>query len=439
MRVAVIGAGKMGLPIGCRFADRGAEVVMCDINPGLVEKINRGESPIDEPGIPEILSRAVSGGRLKATTDTVSAVSSSTVIVVIVPALLTRDRQIDYSVLESASEQIAAGLQSGQLVIYETTVPLGGTRHLIGVLETSGLKAGKDFDVAFSPERVKSRAVLDRLTKNPKVVGGITPEAEQRAAQFYDKYLGAEVITMGSLEAAELVKLAGMIYRDVNIALANELARYAETAGLDLGRVIAAANTNGEAAILLPGIGVGGHCTPVYPYFLTDDAEKRGSPVTLASSARRINDSQPAYLLDRLERLWKPLRGVSALVLGLGFRPGVKEDSYSPAYPLGEELSRRGARVSLHDPLYSAEEISSRGFVPGSLEAVEGPELLILNTAHSGYGKLDFKALAVKGLKAVMDGRNLWDPETVREAGIFYYGVGVPCTPQPDRLGRRSY
>ncbi|MGH9719521.1 MAG: nucleotide sugar dehydrogenase [Bryobacteraceae bacterium] len=427
MKVTVVGAGKMGLPLICQFAARGATVWACDASAAVVDAINRGACPIDEPGIPEMLAAGVAAGKIRATTDTTAAASGSDVIVVIVPVLLTADKDAELSIIEAVSRQIAAGLRRGAMVSYETTLPVGTTRRLGGILETSGLKAGVDFDLVFSPERVKSQLVIQRLSENPKVVGGVTPASAARASDFYREYLGAPVINVGTTEAAELVKLAGMLYRDVNIALSNELARYAEYSGIDLYPVIEAANTDGEAYLLRPGIGVGGHCTPVYPYFLIRDSERKGEPMRLASLGRSINDEQPAYALDRLERLWGPLKGRRALILGLGFRPQVKEHICSPAFPLREELARRGAAVLLNDPLYTDEEIRSHGFSPCSLSAPSLPEVIVLNTTHDAYRGIDFAALAGRGVQAVVDGRALWPPDLVRQAGLVYLGVGRPA------------
>jgi nucleotide sugar dehydrogenase len=208
-----------------------------------------------------------------------------------------------------------------------------------------------------------------------------------------------------------------MIYRDVNIALANELAAYAQSVGVNFERVRQAANTDGEANILIPGIGVGGHCTPVYPYFLINEARQRGTVVELAEASRRINEAQPARMLDNLG----DLSGKSVLILGLGFRPQVKETAYSPAFTLNKELKKRAARVRLHDPLYSDDEIRHYGFEPGDLS---GNEVLILNTAHKFYRELDWAALAKSGVKKVLDGRNFFDGEAVKREGIAYLGVG---------------
>ncbi len=420
--VAVVGAGKMGLPLACQFARRGADVLACDINPKVVDAINAGKSPVDEPGLPEAIAETVKAGRLKATTKISEAAAKSDVIVVIVPVLLTAAREADLSLISSAAREIAKGLKKGALVSFETTLPVGTTRAALKpLLEESGLAAGKDFHLAFSPERVKSRKVFEHLEKNPKIVGGLTPACAKRASEFYSQFLGAPANNLGSLESAELAKLAGMVYRDVNIALANELARYAELIGVDLASVIAAANTDGESALLSPGIGVGGHCTPVYPYFLNNDARRRGAPQSLSERARFVNDAQSAKALDRLEREWAPLPGRRVLILGLGFRPEVKEDACSTAYLLKDALAARGAKTFLHDPLYSDDEIKAHGFTPG---VIEDAEVIVLNTAHKPYAKLDFKKLAKAGLKAVVDGRNLWDAKEARAAGLFYLGIG---------------
>lgn len=430
MRVAVIGAGKMGLPLACQIASRGASVIVCDTNPRIVDLINQGHCPLDEPGLPGLLERVAKEARLRAWTDTTQAVSESEVVITIVPVMLTSEKRPELSLIESVTREIAAGLKPGMMISYETTLPVGGTRRLGQILETSGWKAGDDFDLVFSPERVKSRFVLDRLAETPKMVGGLTPAGAERAARFYADYLGAPTINLGSLEASEFAKLAGMVYRDVNIALSNELARYAELAGIDFGPVMAASNTDGETSLLHPGIGVGGHCTPVYPYFLIHGASQLGLPMHLPRAARAINDGQVAHAIDRLEQWFKPIRGIQVTILGLGFRPGVKEHTCSPAFLLRDELEGRGAKVKLHDPLYDDEEVRSHGFEPGEVDG----EVLILSTAHEPFRHLNFEDLAQRGLKAVVDGRNLWCPEEVCQAGVLYIGIGKPA--QGSRLGR---
>jgi nucleotide sugar dehydrogenase len=437
VKVAVVGAGKLGLPLACQLARRGARVTACDVDADRVEAIRRGECPIDEPGVPELMASLVAEGRLDATVDTAGAAGESGAIVVIVPALLTPDRDIDAGALQQVSREIARTLQPGTLVSYETTMPVGGTRRLLlPLLEAGGLRAGRDFDLVFSPERVKSREILRHLETRPKVLGGHTREAAERAAEFYGRYLGAPVLDAGSLEGAELVKLAGMVYRDVNIALSNEIACYCEILGVDLTELVGAINTDGEAALLEPGIGVGGHCTPVYPHFLIRDAARRGLDMRLATLARAVNDDQVSHSLDRLEARVGRLAGVRVLLLGLGFRPGVKEHAFSPAFLLRDQLSRRGAHVTLDDPLYRLTEIEALGFAPGSLDRDPAPEIVVLNTAHPAYLELDFGELAKRGLRAVLDGRNAWSPGAVRAEGLVYLGIGRPDVPGVGQEGR---
>lgn len=425
MNVVVVGGGRMGLPLACVFADNGAATTVCDVNPTLVETLNAGRCPYEEPGLAELIRTVHDAGRFKASTDTPGAVAGADVIVVIVPAHLTPERDIDFAILQAASAAVGKGLRRGALVSYETTVSVRGTRQrLIPVLEKhSGLKAGDDFQVAFSPERVKANLVLSRLRETPKVVGGYDDASRKKAVAFYRKYLGAPVDDVGTIEAAELSKLVGMVYRDVNIALANELAAFCEAVGVDFELVRLASNKDGEANLLIPGIGVGGHCTPVYPYFLTREARRLGVPQRLPEIARSINDAQPGRHVQRLANSWKPLENKRVHILGLGFRPGVKVDTFSSAYALRAELTEQNAIVSLEDPFYSESEIERAGFAPARA-GVDALDAVILNTAHAEFADADFESWRATGIEAVVDGRDLWNADAVQRAGLLYLGLG---------------
>jgi nucleotide sugar dehydrogenase len=218
-----------------------------------------------------------------------------------------------------------------------------------------------------------------------------------------------------------MTKLLGMLYRDVNIALANELAAFCELAAVDFERVRAAANRDGEAHVLMPGIGVGGHCTPVYPYFLTRESRRRGLTQRLSETSREINDGQPTRQIQRVETAWRSLRGQKVHLLGLGFRPGVKVDTLSPAYALRDALSALDADVKLADPFYTDEEIRAAGFSPG---AAEGAVVVVLNTGHPQFARPDFASWRRAGVEVVVDGRNLWSQEAAEDAGLLYFGIG---------------
>lgn len=426
MKVAVLGAGKMGLPLACVLASRGADVTACDPNEELISAINAAEAPFDEPGLGELLASTVHAGRLRGTTDNREGIAGTDVAIVIVPVKLSPDRTADLSIIESIADDLAAALPRGALAVFETTLPVGTSRRLGSRIEgKSGMKAGSDFFLAFSPERVKSRLVLRHLCEHPKIIGGHDPESSARCVAFYERFLGAPVIDVGTLEAAELAKLAGMAYRDVNIALANELARYSERMGIDFEPVRISANTDGESMILVPGIGVGGHCTPVYPYFLLQGTRERGS-LELVERGRKINETQPAAVLDRLG----PLSGRRITILGVAFRPEVKEASYSPAFALRDEIARRGGRCAAVDPLFTDDELRALGFEPGATE--DGAYALVLQTGHQAFREIDLKAVARAGTEVVVDGRRFWSRDTVESVGMTYVGVGVPAK-QDDR------
>jgi nucleotide sugar dehydrogenase len=265
-RAVVVGAGKMGLPLAVQFARHGWNVTAVDVNPEVVAGVNAGRSHVtEEPGLAEGVAEVHAAGLLRATMDAAAAVREADVAVLIVPVMLDDAQQPDYRYMDSAVDSIAPGVHAGVTIIFETTLPVGDTRgRFTPRLEAvSGLKAEKDFFVAFSPERLYSGAVFANLATYPKLVGGIGPESTRRAAVFYDSVLDAEVVAMSGAEAAEFSKIADTTYRDVNIALANDFARYADRVGVDIQEVIDAANSQPYSHIHQPGIGVGGHCIPV--------------------------------------------------------------------------------------------------------------------------------------------------------------------------------
>lgn len=421
-RVAVAGLGRIGLPLATRFATRGLRVLGVDTDAALVDAVNAGRCPYDgEEGLAEELSRGVSRGKLSAATGTADAADTD-VVVIIVRVGLDADGRVDFSQLDAAAAGAGPALRRNSLVLLETTVPVGTTRHRLGPrLEASGLRAGADFRLAFSPERVSVGHVLRDLAAYPKVVGGIDTASTKAAADFYHDALGVEVVSVRDCETAEFVKLAETTYRDVNIALANELAQYADRLGIDAVDAFAAANSQPYSHLHQPGVGVGGHCIPVNSQFLPDE----GARLRLPALARQANDSMARYAVDRLEAaLGGPgsLQGKTVLILGVAYRPGVKEAANSPALRLACELSRRGAEALAHDPLFSAEELSALGLRPAPALPPPGVDAVILSTAHEQYLGLDLGSF--KGCRVVLDGRNALPRETVERAGLLYLGIG---------------
>lgn len=422
MRVVVVALGKIGLPIAAQAARFGHQVTGCDTNPEVVAAVNSGRTPFPgEAGLQELLKELVDGGSLRASTDTTAAVAEGADLVIAVPPLIVDDQaHPDYRILDAVIEDIGHGLQPGTVVSVETTLPVHTTRkRLAPALEThSGLHAERDFFVVHSPERVYSGRVFEDLDTYPKLIGGLSPEGEDRGAELYESFLNAEVRKMGSAEAAELTKLAETTYRDVNIALANEFARYADREGLDLQRVIDAANSQPFSHIHRPGVAVGGHCIPVYPRFYLE-----GDPAArLPALARQINEAMPAYAVDLLAgALKEELAGKTVLLLGVTYRGGVKETAFSGALSLREELSSRGANVLASDPLYTPAELSELGFSPWGDERVDGA---ILQADHEQYRQLT--PADIPGVRAIVDGRGILQPQDWEPAAVTLRRIGRP-------------
>lgn len=426
MKICVIGLGKIGLPLAAQYAGKGFRVIGCDVNQEVVDSINQGISHIqEEPGLDDKVKAAVEKGLLSATTDTVKAVKKSDVIVVIVPLVVDSKGNINYSIIDSVTGMVSKGLQRDSLVVYETTLPVGDTRNrLTPILEKSGLRAGEDFYVVFSPERVSSGVMFEYLRDIPKIVGGIDEKSNRRGVEFYTKVLDSRIISVKSSEAAEAAKLFDMIYRDVNIALANEFARFCQAKGLDVVDIIRASNTNPFSRILNPGVGVGGHCAPVYPYFLIKNASDFGVSLTLARKAREINDEMPGYTVNLLRGELGDLRSRNILVLGLAYRGNVKETFLSPSISVIEHLKSAGANVYLNDPIFSQGEIESFGVEYADLNNLNSLDAVVLVTNHREYKDLDFESLKEKGVKVIVDGRNSLGKEKIEEYGIIYRGIG---------------
>ena len=423
MRVAVVGLGHVGLPLAVQFAGRGHEVVGCDIDARIVDEINAGRAPHDdEAALVEQVPHLVRSGRLRATTDDAEGVRGAEVVIVIVPLAVDARREIDYGPIDAATVDIARGLQPGVLVVYETTLPVGTTRDRFGPMLAagSGLTLDRDLFLAFSPERVLVGRVLLDLRRYPKIVGGVSAESTRRAVEFYRSALdeGTEVRAVANAETAEMTKLAETTYRDVNIALANEYARYAAGRGIDVIEVIAAANSQPYSHMHLPGVGVGGHCIPVYPHFLFNDEPG----LRLPPLARAINEEMGGWTVDRLRERIGSLEGQSVLVMGIAYRADVREDAFSSAFRLRDELVAAGAVVHGHDPYFSPEHLAGLGFAPYDLSAPTRVRAAVLQAAHVAYLALDLGA--IPGLELLVDGRNALDPARVAEAGIAYAGIG---------------
>ncbi len=411
MNVCVVALGKIGLPLAVQIARSGHTVVGADVSEPTVDMINRAEVPFTgEANLAEYLADVIADGSLTATTDTTAAVRSSDVVVVVVPLIVDERAAPDYRALDAATVAIAAGLQPGTLVSYETTLPVGSTRNrfAVALAEASGLELETELFVCHSPERVYSGRIFDDLARYPKLIGGLGDASTKRCLEFYESSLQFHerddlerpngVWDLGSAEAAELAKLAETTYRDVNIGYANQLARYADSIDVDIYGVIAACNSQPFSHIHRPGIAVGGHCIPVYPrFYLHNDPS-----ATIPAAARKANDAMPAYAVDLLASSLGSLSGRTVVVLGIAYRGGVKETAFSGVFGIVVALHAAGANVVVGDPMYSDDEIRDLGFAPHSVgQVVDGA---ILQTDHAEYRELS--PFDLPGATCLVDGRN---------------------------------
>jgi nucleotide sugar dehydrogenase len=440
--VAVVGLGKIGLPLAVQYARHGRRVIGCDINPDVVESVNAGKSHVqEEPELVTEVAGLVENGLLSATVHTSEAVRKADIVVVIIPVVVDAQHKVNFEGIDAATMSIGAGLQPGTLVIFETTLPVGTTSvRFREILErSSNLQAGRDFYLAYSPERVSSGSIFRDLRIYPKVVGGIDEKSTVAAVAFYRSVLDAEIITMASTDEAEFVKLIETTYRDVNIALANEYACFADAHGLDVAAAIRAANTNPYSRIHSPGVGVGGHCIPVYPYFLLAGVEKLDlyaftpelSMLTLPRAARRINDAMAEYAIQRIEAIVRSLAHRSVLILGVAYRGDVHESAFTSAKLLQDALLEHGATVYVNDPLFSDDELLALGYIPFVSERSDEICAIILQADHQVYQEFDFNRYT--NCQVLLDGRRALRREWIKSEGMLYIVIGDGHREKQDR------
>ncbi|MFC7139043.1 nucleotide sugar dehydrogenase [Halosimplex aquaticum] len=409
--VAVYGLGKMGLPLAAVYADVSGNVTGVDIDSDVARAVDAGRCPVEgEPGLPEEVERLAGDGSLSATTDATGAAADAGVHVIIVPTLI-EDDEPDLSALEAAVRSVGAGLDAGDVVVVESTVPPRTCRDRVRPwLEAeSGLELG-EFGLAFCPERTMSgRALQDIRGSHPKVVGGADAESERVAELIYGEITDAEVIPVADCTTAECVKVFEGLYRDVNIALANELATLAGEFGVDVTEAIDVANTQPFCDIHTPGPGVGGHCIPYYPYFVISEFE---GATPLLQTARHVNEYMPTFTVERaaeaLDERGRDLSESTVAVFGLTYRPGVDETRASPGVAVAEELAERAETVYAVDPICTS--APPEGVQRVSLDAIGARELdlAVVTTGHEEFGEIPWSAFEDL---TVFDGRHMLDDE----------------------------
>lgn len=428
-KICVLGLGYIGLPTASTFAKHGLKVVGVDVNPHVIETLQNGDIHIHETGLRDVVESALSSGNLTVSLHPEKA--DAFLITVPTPfhenqygELAGRKyRLADMSAVTSATEAILPHLRKGNLVILESTSPPRTTIDLVQpILERSGLKAGVDFYLCYSPERVLPGQILQELVENARVVGGVTPESAEAGCALYATFVKGEIVATDAT-TAEMVKLMENTTRDVSIAIANQFARLAEKFGVDVWEAIRLANRHPRINILQPGPGVGGHCISVDPWFLVETAPELTS---LIYQARRVNDEQPQFVVEKVKQALGVLNGKKIAALGLAYKPNVDDLRESPAAEVIHLLQREQAQVKAWEPFKPDAKMNGIRLA-ASLEAtIQEADALLLLVKHSAFTKLDPLDIRSKSTaRIVIDCVNGWNPVQWERAGFRVFRLGV--------------
>ena len=431
-KISVYGLGHVGASVAAVWLRTGAHVIGVDKSSDVVKNAKLGKTHIGEPGVAEAFKKALRKGKFEVTTDAVSASKSSDFKIITVPVGLS-NITADLSAVKNVAGSIAMGLKKGDVVSFNATVPPGTTEELVlPILErVSGLKCENDFGLVYTPERIyEGRAIKDIEENYPTIVAGAGLQSLKIGAALYSLIARKGVIKMSTIKTAEFEKLCEGVYRDVNIALANELVKIAEQIGIDFWEARNAANSQPFCNLHKPGTGVGGACIPVYPRFLIETADKMKIGSDITKLARQVNSLMPKYCVSEavelLQRSGKSINGANVAVLGLAFRGGVSDTRLSPTYDVFEEFLKFGCKILLHDPYVSNDvRIPSSVILTEKLEqALKNADLVFIATDHPQYAELSEKRLSKLASKdaVVYDGRGILDPK--RFGNRYFANIG---------------
>lgn len=428
-KICVLGLGYIGLPTASTFATYGLRVIGVDVNPRVVNTLKNGEIHIHEPGLRTLVEAAVKSGNL--TVSPAPEIADAFLIAVPTPFFEDQYNEVegrkyklaDMRAVISAAEAIIPCLRKGNLVVLESTSPPRTTIDLVApILERSGLKAGTDFYLCYSPERVLPGQILRELIENARVMGGVTPESSRAGRDLYGLFVKGDIIETDAT-TAEMVKLMENTTRDVNIAIANEFSRLAEKFGVDVWEAISLANRHPRINILSPGPGVGGHCISVDPWFLVETAPEI---TPLIYHARQVNDGQPRFVLEKVKHVLGDLKGKKIAALGLAYKSDVDDLRESPASDVVRLLQAEGALVRVWEPFKPGADMQGIHMASSLQEALSDAELLLLLVRHTEFVQYDpAEIAAMTRSRLLLDCVNGWHPESWKQAGFSVFRLGV--------------
>ena len=434
-KVCIVGLGFIGLPLAVSLANSGAEVIGYDLRREIVDKVNKGQSHVFEPGLGELLKKVLKKGTFRAT-QIVSEIQKCKFIVITVGTPCDNQGNPVLDQVDSAVKTIGENLQKGQIVILKSTVPPLTTEEFVAPLleKISGLKLGTDFGVAFVPERTVEGQAMQELKSLPKIIGASDEKTSKEVERLF-KILGGKIVRVSSPRTAELVKLMDNTYRDVNIALANEFARASGVLGIDVIEAINAANKDYERnRILKPGAGVGGSCLTKDPLILANVSEKAGESLPLVRAARRVNDEMPEKVFNLvravLKRNKRELRNSKIAILGLTFKSNTNDLRETPAKKIYDLLNREGAQLVLYDRFAFPEDVEKM-FKAKPVDSIEdacsNADCIVIATDHAEFRELKLKRIKeLMRTPCIVDGRHMISPEFALQVGFDFEGIGRP-------------
>lgn len=452
LSISIIGLGRVGLPTALLFAEAGAKVIGVDINKEKVANLNKGNAYIREPGLEALLQKVLEKGSFHATTDIEKAVSKSDAVIICVPTPLNEAKKPDLTSLARACKSVSKGLKRGTLLMIVSTVAPETTKNVVKpiVEKFSGFKASRDFGLAFCPERGAPGGILHDLKNNSRVVGGIDDRSATCAIALLKSITKGEVLKLTDSTTAETTKLFENIYRDVNIALANELAVLCEKLNVDMLEIIDAANTKNigfvdestkryrsfsvPSSLHTPGAGVGGDCLPVNPYYLLQEAECLGVDLPMVKLARKINDLMPQHVVElvveALKDLGKKVEKSKIAILGFTYKGDVDDLRNSPAKFIAESLRSLGAQLTGFDPIICTRKIQEFKIFQASNinECLQKADCVVIITDHSDFKNINLQNIRkiMNNKAAIVDARGVFDPKKLIELGFTYKGIGRP-------------
>jgi len=431
LKVCVVGIGRIGLPTALSFAKAGLYTIGVDINQKLVDSINAGNFPLkDEPGYEDVFNNVRKNGNFLATTDINEAISKSNLILLSLPTPMDENNIPTYSALESVGKQLSQILQPNSLVVVESTIEPGFIEDMmIKIIEgTNMLRVGKNFTIGVCPENANPGEILHDFTNLPRLVAGVNEQTTKIITMIYDFVFSVELVTMPDCRTANAVKLTTNVFRDVNIALVNELSLMFEKLGIDTFKVLEAAKRKYNFQIHYPGAGVGGPCLPINSYQFLNTAKRTGSKLNIIKYSREINEKMPDHvinlILDGFKKCNKSIKGCKVLILGISYKPDVKDIQLSPAEIIINKLKILGARIKIYDPYYKGNQVFGIIVERNIEDILSEVDASIIVTAHKEFQEIDLKIFTKMKTPILIDSRGIIDISSANDAGLVFRGLG---------------